>query len=134
MLGTTPVEVELPAGTHELIARFDGWPETRETIILAEDQTRAMVEIHLMPPGLVPGVETPVPSTLSQRPRRVLASPTRAPAVERRAIPVEPDAAEAPPVHSPAVTARPEPEVRRALPPLTPFESRRHVGPARCPG
>ena len=32
LLGTTPCETRLPAGDHQLIARYRDWPETRQTI------------------------------------------------------------------------------------------------------
>ena len=102
-LGTTPLEIELPVGPYELIARFDGWPETHETIILGEDQSTAATEIHLMPPGLVPASELPSPPDLTHRPRHAASAPVRA---------TIPQASIAPAV----------PEVRRALPPLTPFD------------
>ena len=124
-LGVTPFEVELPVGTCELVARLDGWPETRETVILNESLWKAVTEIHMMPPGLVPGSEIPSPAappTPASRPRRTTALPSRTPSAERRAIPVEPfsDGTATTPVPTP--TLQPEPEVRRALPPLTPFD------------
>ena len=121
-LGVTPFEVELPVGTHVLVARLDGWPETRETVVLNESLSKTITEIHLMPPGLVPGSEIPSPTFPASRPRRPVALPSRPPPPERRAIPVEPFSDDAAPTSAPATTARPEPEVRRALPPLTPFD------------
>ena len=41
-LGVTPFEIELPVGTCELVARFNGWPETRETVV----SQREPVENH----------------------------------------------------------------------------------------
>ncbi len=112
----TPFEVELPVGTCELVARLDGWPETRETVVLNESLSKAVTEIHLMPPGLVPGSEIPSPTVPASRPRRTTALPSRTPPPERRAIPVEPSSA-----------------MPRRLPPRPrpPGRSRRSAAPCR---
>ena len=121
-LGVTPFEVELPVGTCELVARLDGWPETRETVILNESLSKTVTEIHLMPPGLVPGSEISSPAVPVNHPRRTSALPSRTPPPERRAIPVEPFPDGSLQTPGPTAATRPEPEVRRALPPLTPFD------------
>ena len=50
VLGTTPCRVRLPPGEHQLIARYQDWPETRQTIRLDDTQARTSVEIRLMRP------------------------------------------------------------------------------------
>ncbi len=93
VLGTTPCRVRLPRGDHQLIARYQDWPETRQTIHLDGTETRAAAEIRLMRPDLVPGLapppdrharRTPVPAT-----RRV--PPAEPPAPSARSTPVEPE-------------------------------------------
>src|SRR6202040_833434 len=39
--GKTPLRIEVPARLHELTARFDGWPDERQTIDLKPNQENA---------------------------------------------------------------------------------------------
>ncbi len=105
ILGTTPCRVHLPHGDHELIARYQDWPETHQTVHLDGIEPRVAVEIRLMRPDLVPSL-LPPPETRARRP------PT--PAARR------PASAETP---APSLRAVPsEPEIRPAQRVLTPFK------------
>ncbi len=66
LLGTTPLELTLPPGEHQLVARYRNWPEVHHTLHLDRDQLTASDEIHMIPPALVAAVE---PASPSPRPR-----------------------------------------------------------------
>ncbi len=105
VLGITPCRVRLPHGDHQLIARYQDWPETRQSIHLDGTGTRTAVEIRLMRPDLIPGLALPP----DRHTRHASVPATRHPPV------AEPPA---PPVHPTPV----EPEVRPAQRVLTPFQ------------
>ncbi len=105
ILGTTPCRVSLPRGDHQLIARYQDWPETRQTIRLDGTEARAAVEIRLMRPDLIPGSVPPQESHARHAPM---------PAA-RHALPVE--------IPAPSARVTPsEPEVRPAQRVLMPFK------------
>ena len=72
-LGTTPLEVSLPAGDHQLVARYRNWPEVHHNLHLDNSQLTALDEIHMIPPTLVPTGEGPASPSPKPRP---LPSPT----------------------------------------------------------
>ncbi len=37
--GKSPVEIELPAGAHDLAAKFDGWPEQRQSVVVVKNRS-----------------------------------------------------------------------------------------------
>ena len=118
ILGVTPCRVRLPAGDHQLIARYQDWPETRQTIHLEGTETRASAEIRLMRPDLVPGLAAQPPTAQDDHARRIVA-----PAAHRvlNSEAVTP-AVRAAPVVAPSSTPFPSaPEVRPAQRVLTPF-------------
>ena len=106
VLGITPCRVRLSPGEHQLIARFPGWPETRQSIHLDGTEPRVSVEIRLMRPDLIPGAASPSPPTVANRVRRIFAPSVPHPIASAGESPL-PASAEAP--------------VRPAQPVLTPF-------------
>ncbi len=74
LLGTTPLELNLSPGEHQLIAHYRNWPEVRHTLHLDADQLTALDEIHMIPPALVPSADAvPSPGARTHRP---ITSPT----------------------------------------------------------
>ncbi len=56
-LGVTPLTVELPAGEHELLARFSGWPDQSQRVLVrapATEESETPVQATFeFPPGAV---------------------------------------------------------------------------------
>ena len=105
VLGTTPCRVRVPAGDHQLIARYQNWPETRQTVHLDGTELHAAVEIRLMRPELVPGLAPASSGMQDNHARRIVAPATR------RFPRLEPPALAAP-LYSPAT----EPTPNQTLP------------------
>ncbi len=59
LLGTTPLDLTLPSGDHQLIAHYRNWPEVHHTLHLDSDQLSALDEIHMIPPTMVPTAGSP---------------------------------------------------------------------------
>ena len=114
ILGTTPCRVRLPAGDHQLIARYQNWPETRHSIHLDGTEARATVEIRLMRPELIPGLGGLPAGVPDSRNRRI-----PVPAARRVLRPETPVASAPVPTPTPDPS---EPPVRPALRVLTPFK------------
>ena len=126
LLGTTPCRVRLSPGNHQLIARYQNWPETRQTVHLEAAEARAAVEIRLMRPDLVPGSVAQPSLAPDSRTRRMFTPAARRwPPAETAAPTVRPAAAI---IATPTPPAVSEPEVRPAGRVLTPF---RIDGPTR---
>ena len=106
VLGLTPCRIHLPRGDHQLIARYQDWPETRQTVRLDGSETRLAVEIRMMRPDLVPGLVVPSSATPDSYARRI-------PAPLVHSLPPVPTGSPAPGVS--------EPEMRPAQRVLTPF-------------
>ena len=57
LLGTTPLDLTLEPGDHQLVAHYRNWPEVRHTLHLDSDQLTALDEIHMISPTLVPSAD-----------------------------------------------------------------------------
>ena len=126
LLGTTPLEVTLPTGEHQLVAHYRNWPEVRHTLHLDADQLSTLAEIQITPPAKLPLAEGTASTGTKTRPTP--AAPARRdngrPFPGSNAIVHFPS-----PSASPAASSRgPEPFLaeptppRRARPGLTPFD------------
>ena len=126
------MKLNLPPGDYQFITRYRNWPEVRQDLHVADRQTEASADIHLMSPAQIP-LGPRFSPVLENRRRRGM----RRAAIVGGGIPVAPSVpaeggvpvARARPV-APGVEEPPryreaapvyEPPVRRALPALDPF-------------
>ena len=136
LLGTTPLDVTLPPGEHQLIAHYRNWAEVRHTLHLDADQLTALEDIHMMSPtAMIPPIDGPASPGAKKHP--VAASTPR-----RDAVRSSPTTAGNAIVHFPTPSVSvpssrgPEPflaqptPVRRARPGLTPFDPDGALDPA----
>ena len=126
LLGTTPLELNLAPGEHQLVARYRNWPEVRHILHLDTDQFSALDEIHMIPPTLVP-LATGTPSSGGK------SRPSASPTPRRDASRVSPTPSGNGVVHFPSPSATAAPSSRGPEPFLAQPTPGKRTRPAPAP-
>ena len=123
VIGVTPFDASLTAGEYQLIARYKTWPEVRQSVRLAEGQQSAEVDLHMIPPTLVPTANaTATPISRSRRAQQEETVRRNFVRSTRGADPSGSTSASKAPSEPEESGPKATPEVRRALPKLHPFD------------